>query len=278
MGTLYIVATPIGNMNDISFRAVETLQTVDFVACEDTRVSGKFLQNLQIDAKLISYHHHNRIEKIDEIVNRLKNGENGALISDAGTPCISDPGFELVRTCHKNNIKVCAVPGASAFVAAVSICGLDTSKIIFEGFLETVKSARVKRLENIKNNDHTLVFFESKHKLKNTLVDMFEVLGDRKISVIREITKVYENVTLTTLSEAVLKCDEVEPRGEYVLVVEGAGKTDDGGGKLEKAVKFAEKLAEHGLSVNQAAKIVAVEFDVKKRDVYANLTEKMQDL
>ena len=262
-------------MKDITFRAVEILSTVSFVACEDTRVSKKLLQNLQINTPLISYHHHNRIEKIDEIINRLATGENAALISDAGTPCISDPGFELVRTCHENNIMVQAIPGASSLAAAVSICGLDVSKIMFEGFLGATKSARIKRLEVIKNCDHTLVFFESKHKLKNTITDMLEIFGDRKIAVIRELTKIYENINITTLKSLVENLDDFEPRGEYVLVVEGACECADDGENLKSAAKFAENLVEAGLKVNDAARLVATEFNVKKRDVYAILTEKL---
>ena len=225
-GALYIVGTPIGNLSDISERAKKVLSEVDFIAAEDTRVTGKLLMCLDIKNSVVSYFEHNKREKGEYILSRLQNGESCALVTDAGMPAISDPGEDLVRLCAENSVAVYCVPGPSAVVSALAVSGLPTSRFAFEGFLSTNKKERRERLESVKTFPHTLVFYEAPHKLCDTLEVMLEILGDRRISVVKEITKLNENVFRTTLSNAVKHYKENPPKGEFVLVIEGASEKE----------------------------------------------------
>lgn len=269
-GTLYLVTTPIGNMADITYRAVKVLREVSFVAAEDTRNTKKLLRFLGISAEVASYHEHNKFSSGNDIVYRLKNGESCALVTDAGTPAISDPGEDLVRLCVQNGIPVTAVPGVSAVITAISLSALDTSRFVFEGFLPVQKSERKSKLEFIKNEKRTIVFYEAPHKLTKTLSDLFNVLGDRKISICRELTKLNEEVMRTTISDACEYYKSNEPRGEYVLVVEGANSDE-----FEDAFWSGMSVTEHvnyyrdnGMNKNDAIKLVAKERKVPKNAVY----------
>ncbi len=220
--TLYLVATPIGNLADLSDRAKKVLSEVDFVAAEDTRNSAKLLSLLGIRKELVSYHEHNRRQSGERLIARLISGESCALITDAGMPAISDPGEDIVRLCADAGVRVTVVPGACAAVSALSLSALSTSRFAFEGFLPAVKGERKKRLAAVSQDDRTLIFYEAPHKLRATLLDMCEVFGgERKISLCREMTKINEEIMRTSLSEASSYYEEHEPRGEYVLVVEG---------------------------------------------------------
>ncbi len=220
--TLYLVATPIGNLSDISERAVKVLSEVDFIAAEDTRNSLRLLSAFGIKNELVSYHEHNKKSSGERLVARLLSGDSCALITDAGMPAISDPGEDIVKLCADAGITVSVIPGACAAVSALSVSGLGTRRFAFEGFLSANKSERKKQLEAVKNDDRTLIFYEAPHKLKSTLSDMADVFGnDRKISLCREITKLNEEIKRTTLGEAIAFYDANEPRGEYVLVVDG---------------------------------------------------------
>ena len=220
--TLYLVATPIGNLADISERAIKVLSEADFVAAEDTRNSLRLLSALGIKQELVSYHEHNKKSSGERIVARLLAGESCALITDAGMPAISDPGEDIVRLCSDSGITVSVIPGACAAVSALSLSGLATTRFAFEGFLSAVKSERKKQLERVKHEDRTMIFYEAPHKLKQTLSDMAEVFGlDRKVSLCRELTKLNEEIKRTNFDDAIAFYSKNEPRGEYVLVVEG---------------------------------------------------------
>ena len=275
-GILYVIGTPIGNLGDITSRAIEILSEVDFIAAEDTRVTGKLLRAFDISKPMVSYHHHNRAERGMQIVERLKDGQSCGLITDAGTPCISDPGFELVNLCHENNIPVNSVPGPSAVTTALSVCGMSAERFIFEGFLPANSSHRVKRLEEIKDWPHTLVFYEAPHRLKSTLKDMLGVLGDRKIALVKELTKIYEGVTRTTLKDA---ADTIIPKGEFVIIV--SGRTDeivvDYAAALQAAAGIAARLHNDGIPLSQAAKEAAKETGIKKGDIYKFCIELSED-
>ena len=225
-GALYVVATPIGNLSDLSERAVKVLSEVDFIAAEDTRVTGKLLLHIGKKQPMISYHEHNKHEKGEYIVSRLKSGESCALVSDAGTPAISDPGEALVVLCAENNIPVYAIPGPCAAVCALAISALPTRRFFFEGFLSTSKKERRERLEAVRAMSETIIFYEAPHKLVDTLSDLLDVLGDRRISLVKELTKLNEKVHRTTLKEALEFYTADAPRGEFVLVVEGAKESD----------------------------------------------------
>ena len=271
--TLYLVATPIGNLSDISERAIKVLTEVDFIAAEDTRNSLRLLMALGIKNELVSYHEHNKKASGERLVARLLSGESCALITDAGMPAISDPGEDIVRLCADAGITVSVIPGACAAVSALSVSGLATAKFAFEGFLSANKSERKKRLEKLKNDDRTLIFYEAPHKLKATLSDMEEVLGkDRKISLCREITKLNEEIKRITLGQAVEYYSQNEPRGEYVLIVEGfMGEviSDETAELLElppeEHVKHYESM---GLSRMDAIKKAAKDRNLSKSQLY----------
>ena len=221
-GKLYVVGTPIGNLSDFSPRAIETLREVDFIAAEDTRVTVKLLNHFDINKPMLAYYEHNKMERGGDIIARLLAGEDCALVSDAGMPAISDPGEDLVRMCHENGIPVESVPGPSALITALAISGMKSGRFCFEGFLSVNKPSRRAHLAEVKTEPRTMIFYEAPHKLPATLKDMLEVFGDRKITLVRELTKLHEEVIRTTLSEAAVMYDgELKPRGEYVLIVEG---------------------------------------------------------
>ncbi|MDE5649215.1 MAG: 16S rRNA (cytidine(1402)-2'-O)-methyltransferase, partial [Oscillospiraceae bacterium] len=213
MGTLYVVGTPIGNMEDVTFRQLETLKSVDFIIAEDTRVTLKLFNRYDIKKTLISYHRHSGENCALSIMERIRNGENAAIVTDAGMPCISDPGEELVKLCAENGVDVKVVPGPSAVISALAISGLSTSRFSFEGFLSVNKKQRYKHLESIKNDTRTLIFYEAPHKLRNTLEDFLKYFGDRKISLCRELTKVYEEVLRMIISEAITYYESRNPKG-----------------------------------------------------------------
>lgn len=271
-GILYVVGTPIGNLGDMSPRAVETLASVDFIAAEDTRVSLKLLNHFEIKKPLISYFEHNRKEKGELIVDRILSGESCALVTDAGMPAVSDPGEDLVALCHEREVTVNVVPGPSAFVAAIALSGLPVSRFTFEGFLSMNKTSRREHLEDIKNEKRTLVFYEAPHKLLATLKDFYKALGERRIALVREITKIHEEVIRTTLSEAIEKYENEAPRGEFVLVIEGKQEVDEEI-TLDDAVSLARTYLDNGMSVSMAAKQAAKETGIKKGDIYKVLQE-----
>jgi 16S rRNA (cytidine1402-2'-O)-methyltransferase len=223
-GCLYVVATPIGNLSDISDRAKFTLENVGFIAAEDTRITGLLLSKLNIKNKMTSYHEHNIKQKSAQITRRIQDGEACAIVTDAGMPCISDPGEDLVFQCHENNIPVYVIPGPCALTAALAVSGLSTSRFSFEGFLSTVKKHRNNHLASLKGQPHTMIFYEAPHKLKTTLSDLLEHLGDRQIAICRELTKIYEEIQRGNISEMIRLYQEKTPKGEYVLVVQGAPK------------------------------------------------------
>lgn len=272
-GVLYVVGTPIGNLSDFSPRAVETLQNCDFIAAEDTRVTQKLLNRFEIHKPMTSYFEHNRRERGEQILARLLGGESCALVTDAGMPAISDPGEDLVNLCHEHGVQVCAVPGPTAFATALAVAGLPTGRFTFEGFLSTNKPSRRKHLESLISEERTMVFYEAPHKLLATLEDMYAAFGDRKIALVRELTKIHETIERTTLSAACEKYKETPPKGEFVLVVSGAEPLPDAKWTLDEAVAFAKKQVEKGVSKNEAAKIAAKESGIKKSDIYKALTQ-----
>lgn len=273
-GALYIVGTPIGNLGDFSPRAQEVLGEVDFIAAEDTRVTVKLLNHFDIKKPLISYFEHNKFEKGDYICDRILAGESCALVSDAGMPAISDPGELLIMQCAERDIPVYVVPGPSAVVSALAVSGLPTGRFSFEGFLSVNKKSRREHLSEIKGDKRTLIFYEAPHKLIYTLKDMLEAFGNRKISIVREITKIHEEVKRTTLSEAVEFYTENSPKGEFVLVLEGAKEEETVKEyTLEDAVALAEEKMEEGFSASEAAKFAAAQSKFKKGDIYRELTK-----
>lgn len=274
---LYLVATPIGNLSDLSERARKILSEVDFIAAEDTRNSLRLLTHFGISKPMLSYHEHNRRERGEEIVRRLTAGESCALITDAGTPAISDPGEDLVALCAERNVPVTSVPGACAMITALTLSGLPTGRFVFEGFLPVSKKERKERLSELTRETRTFILHEAPHKLKTTLADLKEVLGDeRRISLCRELTKLNEEVLRTTLEQAVALYEEREPRGEYVLVIEGASKeccacANPGLRTVEEAVAYYDS---QGLGRNDAIKAAAKELGLSRNEVYARMLKK----
>lgn len=272
-GTLYLCATPIGNLGDISARCLEILNNVDLIAAEDTRRTLQLLNHFGITKALTSYHEHNKKAKGEYIVKLLLEGKSVAQVSDAGTPAISDPGEDLVRLCIENDITVTSVPGPVAGINALILSGLSTSRYAFEGFLSVNKRNRRERLENIKNYSHTLIFYEAPHKLKTTLADMETILGgERKIALARELTKMHEEIIRTTISDAIEYYNEIAPRGEYVLVVEGAINAEpteeESFWEELSVIEHVDKYIADGMTQKEAIKKAAIERGVPKRDVY----------
>ncbi|MDL2233814.1 16S rRNA (cytidine(1402)-2'-O)-methyltransferase [Ruminococcaceae bacterium OttesenSCG-928-L11] len=270
-GKLYIVGTPLGNLGDLTPRAAETLAQVDFIAAEDTRVSVKLLNHLGIKKPMISYYEHNIHQRGQIILERLLTGESCAVVTDAGMPCISDPGEDLVRLCGENGVETVVVPGPSAVVAALALSGLPTGRFSFEGFLSVKKGSRFSHLEELKQDTRTLVFYEAPHKLPQTLADMLEVFGNRNIALCREMTKLHEEVIRTTLSQAVERYAAQPPKGEFVLVIEGAAPFQAEQVPLDEAVRLARRLAEEGNSPSAAAKEAAAITGHRKGDLYRAL-------
>ncbi len=270
-GTLYICPTPIGNLGDITLRTLEILRSVDLIAAEDTRHSIKLLNHFEINVPLTSYHEHNKRQKGGTLIEKLLGGMNIALVSDAGMPAVSDPGEDLVALCIQNDIKVVPLPGPSALTAALVASGLPTGRFSFEGFLSVTKRSRAERLDEVRDDARTLIFYEAPHKLLATLKDMLAVFGDRRICLAREISKKYEEFCRTTLSEAVKKYENVSPIGEFVLIVEGKSRA-----KLEEErmadapppEELLKKYAAEGMRGRELVKRVADELNMPKREIY----------
>ena len=268
-GMLYLVPTPIGNLGDISQRCRETLENADFIAAEDTRVSLKLLNHLGIKKSLVSYYEHNKAFKGDKIVERILAGETCALVSDAGSPAISDPGEDLVKQCAQAGITVCAIPGPCAAITALSISGQTTGRFCFEGFLSTSKKSRREHLDSLKQEQRTMIFYEAPHKLVSTLEDLCEAFGpERPISLCRELTKLHEEVVRTTLAEAVERYTQTPPQGEFVLVVAGAPAVIAETASADDAAARVAQLMAEGLSRKDAVKQAAKELNLPKNVVY----------
>ena len=269
-GILYLVPTPIGNLGDISLRARQTLENADFIAAEDTRVSLKLLNHLEIKKPLVSYYEHNKTFKGGRIVERILAGETCALVSDAGSPAISDPGEDLVKECAAAGITVCAIPGPCAAITALSISGQSTGRFCFEGFLSMSKKSRREHLDSLRAEKRTMIFYEAPHKLMNTLEDMVEVFGaERPVSFCRELTKLHEEVIRTTLGEAIVHFTETPPKGEFVLVVAGAPEEAKEFPTATDAAGRVNELISQGLSRKDAIKQTAQELGLPKNAVYA---------
>ncbi len=273
--TLYIVATPIGNLSDISERALKVLREVDFIAAEDTRNSVRLLTHFEISKPLVSYHEHNKREKGEEIAERLQKGESCALITDAGTPAISDPGEDLVRLCAERGINVTSLPGACAFVTALTLSALPSARFVFEGFLPVQKKERQKRLSILEKEERTFILHEAPHKLRTTLADLKSLLGnDRKIALCRELTKLNEEVCRTTLGGAFDIYEHKEPRGEYVLIIEGLGDlgTQNNDTEINMTPEEAfEHFKAQGMSRNDAIKSAARMLGMSRNELYEKL-------
>lgn len=274
MGILYVVGTPIGNLSDMTYRAVETLNSVDFICAEDTRVTAKLLNYFDIKKPLISYHEHNAQTAGGGIIERIMNGENAAIVTDAGMPCISDPGELLVRQCAENGVKVCVVPGPTAAMSAIAVSGLNTKNFSFRGFLSVNKKQRNAHLAQIRDCPDTLIFYEAPHKLLSTLTDMLNFFGDRRISLCRELTKIHEEIIRTTLSQAVEFYAENKPKGEFVLIVEGARTTEtDSADTIETALGQVKSLAANGMRPADACREIAKVSPFSKGELYAAYLE-----
>lgn len=275
-GTLYLVATPIGNLEDITLRALRILREVDLIAAEDTRQTLKLLNHFDIKKPLVSYYEHNKAEKSNQLIRRLTEGKNIALVSDAGTPGISDPGEDMVRLAIKNGIEVTMVPGPVAAVMGLVISGMPSGRFVFEGFLPVNKRARKERIQSIKNETRTLVFYEAPHKLPYTLKDLYDILGNRNIVLARELTKKFEEKIRCTLEEAVQRYNQESPKGEFVLIIEGIPEEkilEDEKRKWDE-ISLEEHLRiyiSQGLNKKEAIKKVAEDRGISKRDVYNSL-------
>lgn len=277
-GMLYLCATPIGNLEDMSYRAIRTLQEVDLIAAEDTRNSIKLLNHFEIKTPMTSYHEFNKYDKADYLVQKLNEGMNIAVITDAGTPGISDPGEELVKKALEAGIKVTTIPGPAAFVNALIISGKSSRRFVFEAFLPSDKKERQKVLQSFKDETRTIIMYEAPHRLKKTLVELQMVLGNRNISLCKELTKRHENVFSTTIEEALAYYQENDPKGEFVLIIEGRPQED----LEEESIRKWDKVSlnEHmkiyldkGMTKKEAMKAVAADRGVSKRDVYQWLLE-----
>lgn len=277
-GILYLCATPIGNLDDISVRALNTLKSCDIIACEDTRHSLGLLNHFGITAKLTSYFEHNKKQKGAYLTAELKSGKNIALITDAGTPAISDPGEDLVKLCIKEGIRVVPIPGCAALINALIISGLNTTRFTFEGFLSVNKKSRNEHLESLKNDTHTMIFYEAPHKIERTLADMLRCFGNRRISIVKELTKIHEGCMYTTFEDAIEYFKSNPPKGEYVIVIEGKNPAEL---KKENASEYdsvsvpdhVNMLTEEGFDKKAAIKEVARLRDMPKREVYKIVAE-----
>ena len=268
---LYLCATPIGNLEDITLRCLRILRGAAAVYCEDTRNTLKLMNHFEIKKEMLSYYEHNKNAKGNLIIERILKGESCALVSDAGMPAISDPGEDLVRQAHENGITVESVPGPSALITALAISGMESGRFCFEGFLSVNKISRKKHLEEIKDEKRTMIFYEAPHKLPATLRDMSAYLGDRKISLVRELTKIHETVMNTTLSQAAEYYGENTPRGEFVLIIEGKKEEETAGYSFEDAVNLAKRLIKDGKSTSAAAKEAAEVSKYRKSEIYKEL-------
>ena len=264
-GILYLVATPIGNLEDITFRAVRILKEVDLIAAEDTRKSGKLLKHYSIKTKTISYHKFNEKQRTEYLIDKLKSGKSIAVISDAGTPGISDPSEVIVKECIKNEILIIPIPGPSAVITALSASGLSTNSFSFWGFVPKTKSKQVEFLQNLISRTETMIFYESPKRVKQTLQTFLDIFGNRQIVVSKELTKIYETFFRGTIKEVLSKLDETNLKGEFVILLEGAKEREISDSKIEKLLR--EKIAS-GLSKSEAVKKVSKKFNIKKNRVY----------
>lgn len=269
-GTLFLVSTPIGNLEDITIRALNILKTVDIIACEDTRHTLKLLNHFEIKKPLESYHEHNKREKGAELITKLINGKNIALVSDAGTPGISDPGEDLVRLAHESNVKVSMAPGASAAIMGLVLSGLTTSRFVFEGFLSVNRKSRRERIEILKKEERTIILYEAPHKLIYTLEDLYKALGNRKITLARELTKKFEEIIKIDLESAIEKYKKESPKGEFVIILEGKKPSDLDSPKpqVQDIIEHVKNYILQGIDKKDAIKKVAKEQGLSKRDVY----------
>ena len=280
-GTLYLCATPIGNLDDMTFRVLDTLKQVDLIAAEDTRNSIKLLNHFDIHTEMTSYHEYNKYDKAQYLIEQMQQGKDVALITDAGTPAISDPGEVLVAECHKAGVPVTSLPGPAACITALTLSGLSTRRFCFEGFLPSSddKKARKRILEDLKTESRTIILYEAPHHLRAVLEDLYEALGERKVSICRELTKKFEEVSVTTLAQAIAFYKENEPRGEYVLVLEGKSLEEQEEERrqswqemsIEDHMKYYE---DEGFSHKDAMKKVAADRGVGKREIYQALLQK----
>ena len=269
-GTLYIIGTPIGNMEDITLRQLRMLEEVDFLCAEDTRVTLKLLNRYEIKKQLVSFHEHSSRTDAQSIIDRLIAGENCGVVTDAGMPCISDPGEVLVKMCAEQGVDVKVVPGPSAVVSAAALSGLNTRRFTFEGFLPVNKKERGERLDMLRRETGAMIFYEAPHKLKNTLADLAAAFGsERRIALCRELTKIHEEVLRMTLGEAVGYYSDNEPRGEFVLVVDGADLSESEEITIEQALAQVQKLVDMGERPTDACKAVAKECGFRKAELYA---------
>lgn len=273
-GKLYIVGTPIGNLGDLSARAIDVLKNADFIAAEDTRVALKLLNYLNLKKKVFSYFEHNKYEKSNLICKKILSGEVCALISDAGMPCISDPGEYLVQCCIDYKIPISVIPGPCAISAALSLAGIFGTKFTFEGFLSINKKDRKEHLDQIKNEFRTMVFYESPHRLHRTLCDLYESLGEREIVIVKELTKVYENADYTKLSKAVVNYKDKEVRGEYVIIIKNKTKKPKTVFNMQDAIKLYFLYLQDGKSNLESIKAVSKELGIKKNDLYREILKR----
>lgn len=271
-GILYVTGTPIGNLSDLSPRAAQVLGEVDFIAAEDTRVTLKLLNHLGIKKPMVSYYEHNKRERGEIICARIEQGESCAIVTDAGMPCISDPGEDLVKLCAERGVKTVVVPGPSAVVSALAVSGLSTGRFTFEGFLSVNKKSRAEHLQSLLHEKRTMIFYEAPHKLPATLRDFYETFGERRLSIVRELTKIHEEVIRTTTSHAAQSLADSSVKGEIVLVLEGAPEEEKEEYTLETAVNMARRLIADGEKATEAAKQAAAATGFKKNEIYRELT------
>ena len=267
-GTLYLVATPIGNLSDLSPRAADTLAQADFIAAEDTRVTMKLLSHLGLKKPMVSYHEHNKASAGQTVLARLLSGENCALVTDAGTPAVSDPGEDLVRLCAENGVAVQAIPGCCALITALAVSGLPTERFVFEGFLPVNKAQRKERLQGLLGEERTILLYEAPHRLRATLDDLLAAFGDRRIALCRELTKLHEDVARTTLAQAAAWHRENEPRGEYVLVLAGAERRPEKAVSLEEGVELVLARRARGERMKDAVRQVAADTGLARNELY----------
>lgn len=269
---LYVVGTPIGNLGDLSPRAVETLESVDFIAAEDTRVTVRLLNHFNIKKPLVSYFEHNKRDKGEKIISRILAGESCAIVTDAGMPCISDPGEDLIKQCEEAGVRTVVVPGPSAAISALAVSGLETGRFTFEGFLSVNKKSRAEHLESLLDERRTMIFYEAPHKLANTLNDLYATFGDRRLTIARELTKLHEEIIRTTTKAAAEAYTEESPlKGELVLVLEGKKEAEQTAFTLAEAVAYAQKLIDGGMRPTDAAKEAAAMAGFKKNEIYKEL-------
>ena len=276
-GTLYLIATPIGNLGDLSPRAAAVLERADFVAAEDTRVTMKLLSHLGLKKTMVSYHEHNKASAGPAILARLLAGESCALATDAGTPAISDPGEDLVRLCAESGVEVQAVPGCCALISALAVSGLPTGRFAFEGFLPANKAQRRERLQGLLGEERTLIFYEAPHRLRVTLDDLLAAFGDRRVALCRELTKLHEETMRTTLAQAVEWYREKEPRGEYVLVLDGAERREESAVTLERGVELVLERRARGERMKDAVRQVASDTGLARNELYDAALEASRD-